>query len=88
MTVGFNSTLYETTERKKQVTVCVEVLNTDNGQAVQPFTVALLPVQGMVNSESVYKLSLWLNVSTTHLVKTIDNVRSSRGWRAIKPLIE
>ena len=56
MTVGFNSTFYVATEKEGQVTLCVEVLNTDNVGALQPFTVALRPVQGiLVKSRSLYK---------------------------------
>lgn len=47
---------YVTTEMAGHVSICVQVLNHAEG-ALQPFTVALIPVQGMLNMITVFYLS-------------------------------
>ena len=47
MLVGFSSIEHTTTESLGEVSVCVEVFNSFNGKALEPFTVALLPDEGI-----------------------------------------
>ena len=47
--IGFSSSTYITTESEQQVTVCVQVqvLNSESGGALRPFSVSILPEEGI-----------------------------------------
>ena len=47
MTVGYTSMSYTVRETEGQATVCVDVINSPVGGALQPFIVALLPEIGV-----------------------------------------
>ena len=47
MAVGFSSTTYTTTETIGNVNVCVAVTNPPSGGAVRPFSVTILPGEGI-----------------------------------------
>ena len=47
MMVGFTSMSYTARETEGQATVCVDVINTPHGGALQRFGVALLPEIGV-----------------------------------------
>ena len=51
MTVGFSKKSYVTTERDEHISICVNVLNTADEGALQPFTVGLLPEPGVLISD-------------------------------------
>ena len=46
MSVGFTSTTYTGTETLGHAVVCVEVLNSASGGAIQPFSLTILPGEG------------------------------------------
>ena len=45
--IGFSSSTYIVTESEQQVTVCVQVLNSESGGALRPFSVSILPEEGI-----------------------------------------
>ena len=45
--VGFSSSTYTATESEQQVTVCVQILNSESGGALRPFSVSILPEEGI-----------------------------------------
>ena len=45
--VGFSSSTYTATESEQQVTVCVQVLSSESGGAFRPFSVSILPEEGI-----------------------------------------
>ena len=47
MFIGFSSSTYTATESEQQVTVCVQVLNSESGGALRSFSVSILPEEGM-----------------------------------------
>ena len=47
MVIGFSFKEYTTTESLGEVSVCVKILNSFNGEALEPFTIALLPDEGI-----------------------------------------
>ena len=47
MVIGFSSEVYTTTESSGKVSVCVKLINSYNGKALEPFTIALLPDEGI-----------------------------------------
>ena len=47
MSVGFNSTTFTGTETVGHAVVCVEVLNPPSGGAIQPFSLTILPGEGL-----------------------------------------
>ena len=47
MVIGFSSKEYTTTESLGEVSVCVKILNSFNGEALEPFMIALLPDEGI-----------------------------------------
>ena len=46
--VGFSSSTYTATESEQQVTVCVQILNSESGGALRPFSVSILPEEGVM----------------------------------------
>ena len=48
MVVGFSSTTFTTTETTGYANVCVSVTNLPSGGAIRPFTVTILPGEGIV----------------------------------------
>ena len=50
MLIGFSSLTYITTESEQNVTVCVQVLNSESGGALRPFNVSILPEEGTFHS--------------------------------------
>ena len=50
MLIGFSSSTYTATESEQQVTVCVKVLNSESGGALRPFSVHILPEEGIFHS--------------------------------------
>ena len=61
--VGFSSSTYTATESEQQVTVCVQVLNSETGGALRPFSVSILPKEGRFQSnitEMYHSHSLFL----------------------------
>ncbi|CAI8054130.1 Putative insulin-like peptide receptor [Geodia barretti] len=53
MVIGFSSKEYTTTESLGEVSVCVKILNSFNGEALEPFTIALLPDEGFETANAV-----------------------------------
>ena len=47
--IGFSSSTYIAVEYEQNVTVCVEVLNSESGGALRPFNVSILPEEGIVS---------------------------------------
>ena len=47
MVIGFSSKEYTTTESLGEVSVCVKIINSFNGEALEPFSIALLPDEGI-----------------------------------------
>ena len=45
--IGFSSSTYIATESEEQVTVCAQVLNSESGGALRPFSVSILPEKGI-----------------------------------------
>ena len=47
MFIGFSHLDYTATESEQQVTVCVQVLNSESGGALREFNVSILPEEGI-----------------------------------------
>ena len=47
MFIGFSSQDYTVIESEQQVTICVEILNTEFGGALRQFSVSVLPEEGI-----------------------------------------
>ena len=55
MSVGFTSTTFTGTETVGHAPVCVEVLNPPSGGAIQPFSLTILPGEGIyIHSKGLY----------------------------------
>ena len=58
--IGFSSSTYIATESEEQVTVCVKVLNSEPGGALRPFSVSILPEEGIFHSITKYSSTLYI----------------------------